>query len=156
NLLADSGATIPGSSGPGPFGGGTGGGDALAYFNNFYYALNGPSPTDIQYRYKGDASSAENLGFSYNGVNYTSPTAIEAFRKSTTVDSGKGSKRQIDHMGNYSFDYGNAHFLFLDANPHLFDNLLPGGPPATLPDFPFPAYPSVLKNWIINDLDASH
>src|SRR5262249_43402987 len=29
NLLADSGTTIPGQSGPGPFGGGVGGGDAL-------------------------------------------------------------------------------------------------------------------------------
>jgi hypothetical protein len=156
NLLADSGTTIPGSSGPGPFGGGTGGGDALAYFNNFYYPLNGPFGTDIQYHFVGDASSPSNFFFSYAGTNYTSPTAIEALRASTSVESGKGSKRQIDHMGNYSFDYGNAHFMFLDANPHLFDNLLPGGPPATSPDFPFPSYPTVLKNWIINDLDASH
>src|SRR5215467_12932380 len=156
NLLADSGPTIPGSSGPGPFGGGTGGGDALAYFNNFYYPLNGPSGTDIQYRFVKDASSPSNLMFSYAGTTYTSPTAIEALRASTSVDSGNGPKRQIDHMGNYSFDYGNAHFMFLDANPHLFDNLLPNGPPATSPDFPFPSYPTVLKNWIINDLDASH
>src|SRR5215472_520003 len=41
NLLADSGPTVPGSSGPGPFGGGVGGGDALAYFNNYYNPLNG-------------------------------------------------------------------------------------------------------------------
>jgi hypothetical protein len=156
NLLADSGATVPGSSGPGPFGGGTGGGDALAYFNNFYFPLNGPSGVDIQYHFAGDANSPTNFLFSYAGTNYTSPTAIEALRASTQVDSGKGTKRQIDHMGNYSFDYGNAHFLFLDANPHLFDNLLPGGPPGNSPDFPFPGYPTVLKNWIINDLDASH
>jgi hypothetical protein len=58
-------------------------------------------------------------------------------------------------MSNYSFDYGNAHFVFLDANPHLFDNLLPGGPPATAPAFPFPAYPTILRDWLINDLDAS-
>jgi hypothetical protein len=156
NLLADSGATIPGSSGPGPFGGGTGGGDALAYFNNFYYSLNGPLGTDIQNHFVGDASSPTNLLFSLAGTNYTSPTAIEALRASTSVDSGKRSKRQIDHMSNYSFDYGNAHFMFLDANPHVFDNMLPNGPPGTSPDFPFPSYPTVLKNWIINDLDASH
>jgi hypothetical protein len=156
NLLADSGTTIPGSSGPGPFGGGVGGGDALAYFNNFYYRLNGPFGTDIQYHFVGDASSPTNFFFSFAGATFTSPTAIEALRASTSVDSGKGTNRQIDHMGNYSFDYGNAHFMFLDANPHLFDNLLPGGPPATSPDFPFPSYPTVLKNWIINDLDASH
>jgi uncharacterized repeat protein (TIGR01451 family) len=156
NLLADSGTTIPGSSGPGPFGGGVGGGDALAYFNNFYYPLNGPAGVDIQSQFHVDASSPTNFFFSFNGTNYTSPAAIEGLRASTQVDSGKGPKRQIDHMGNYSFDYGNAHFLFLDANPHLFDNLLPNGPPGTLPDFPFPDYPTVLKNWIINDLDASH
>jgi uncharacterized repeat protein (TIGR01451 family) len=156
NLLADSGTTIPGGSGPGPFGGGTGGGDALAYFNNFYYTLNGPSGTDIQYHFVGDASSPTNLQFSYAGTTYTSPAAIESLRASTSVDSGKGAKRQIDHMGNYSFDYGNAHFMFLDANPHVFNNLLPGGPPANAQDFPFPSYPSVLKTWIINDLDASH
>jgi hypothetical protein len=156
NLLADSGATVPGSSGPGPFGGGVGGGDALAYFNNFYYPLNGPEGVDIQYRFNGDLNAASNFLFSYAGVNYTSPGAIEAFRASTEVDSGKALKRQIDHMGNYSFDYGNAHVVFLDANPHLFDNLLPGGPPANAPAFPFPDYPTVLKEWLINDLDASH
>jgi hypothetical protein len=158
NLLADSGTTTPGSSGPGPFGGGTGGGDALAYFNNFYYTLNGPSGTDIQYHFVYDAFSADNLKFSYPtpATTYTSPTAIEMLRASTLVDSGKGPKRQIDHMSNYSFDYGNAHFMFLDANPHLFDNLLPGGPPSNAQAFPFPAYPTVLQNWIINDLDASH
>jgi hypothetical protein len=46
--------------------------------------------------------------------------------------------------------------VFLDANPHVFDNLLPGGPPNTAPAFPFPPYPSVLRDWLINDLDASH
>jgi hypothetical protein len=155
NLLADSGATVPGSSGPGPFGGGLGGGDALAYFNNYYFPLNGPENVDIQNHFVGDASTATNLFFSYNGANFTSPSAIEALRASTQVDSGKGARRQIDHMSNYSFDYGNAHFVFLDANPHLFDNLLPGGPPTTAVSFPFPAYPTVLKNWLINDLDAS-
>src|SRR5215471_7219153 len=88
NLLADSGPTIPGSSGPGPFGGGTGGGDALAYFNNFYYTLNGPTGVDIQYQFERDASSPSNLFFSYNGANFTSPSAIEAYRASTQVDSG--------------------------------------------------------------------
>jgi len=155
NLLADSGATVPGSSGPGPFGGGTGGGDALAYFNNYYFPLNGPAGVDIQNRFHGDLSAATNFLFSYNGINYTSPSAIESLRASTAVDAGGGVKRQIDHMSNYSFDYGNAHFVFLDANPHVFDNLLPGGPPSTAPAFPFPPYPSVLRDWLVNDLDAS-
>jgi calcineurin-like phosphoesterase family protein len=155
NLLADSGATVPGSFGPGPFGGGVGGGDALDYFNNYYYPLNGPGSVDIQNRFNADVSGPTNFLFTYNGVNYSSPAAIEALRASTEVDSGKGPKRQIDHMSNYSFDYGNAHFVFLDANPHLFNNLLPGGPPATAPAFPFPPYPTVLKEWLINDLDAS-
>src|SRR6202022_410229 len=58
-------------------------------------------------------------------------------------------------MSNYSFDYGNAHFVFLDANPHLFNNLLPGGPPANAPAFPFTPYPAPLRNWLINDLDST-
>ena len=155
NLLADSGPTVPGSSGPGPFGGGVGGGDALAYFNNYYFPLNGPEGVDIQNHLTGDVSAPTNLFFQYNGTNYTSPSAIEALRASTAVDAGGGLKRQIDHMSNYSFDYGNAHFVFLDANPHVFDNLLPNGPPTTAPAFPFPPYPSVLRDWLINDLDAS-
>src|SRR5215831_2421090 len=155
NLLADSGATVPGSSGPGPFGGGVGGGDALAYFNNYYFPLNGPAGVDIQYHLTGDVSAPTNFFFQFNGTNYTSPSAIEALRASTAVDAGDGLKRQIDHMSNYSFDYGNAHFVFLDANPHVFDNLLPNGPPNTAPAFPFPPYPSVLRDWLINDLDSS-
>jgi hypothetical protein len=156
NLLADSGSTVPGNSGPGPFGGGTGGGDALGYFNNFYFPLNGPENADIQYHFQGDTSAATNFLFQFNGMNFMSPNAAEAFRASTLVDAGQGPKRQIDHMSNYSFDYGNAHFVFLDANPHVFDNLLPGGPPANPVGFPFPHYPSVLRDWLINDLDASH
>src|SRR5262249_35416141 len=104
----------------------------------------------------GDASAPTNFQFSFNGVNYTSPAAIEALRASTAVNAGHGVKRQIDHMSNYSFDYGNAHFVFLDANPHLFDNLLPTGPTGTPPAFPFPPYPGVLRDWLINDLDGSH
>jgi len=156
NLLADSGSTTPGLSGPGPFGGGVGGGDALAFFNNYYFPLNGPQGVDIEYRFKGGPLGPSNFFFSYNGVDYNSPIAIEGLRASTEVDTGGGPKRQIDHMSNYSFDYGNAHFVFLDANPHLFDNLLPGGPPTTATAFPFPTYPSVLRDWLINDLDSSH
>jgi uncharacterized repeat protein (TIGR01451 family) len=158
NLLADSGPTTPGGSGPGPFGGGVGGGDAMAHFNNFYFPLNGPENVDIEYKFNGVPQGPMNFFFSYNGVTYTPPSAmaIEALRASTAVDTGGGTKRQIDHMSNYSFDYGNAHFVFLDANPHLFNNLLPGGPSSAQQAFPFPTYPSVLRDWLINDLDSSH
>ena len=155
NLLADDPPTVPGSSGPGVFGGGVSGGDALAHFNNFYFPLNGPIGADIQSIFNGDAVSATGMYFKYQGTTYNSPSAIEAYRASTTVDSGLGTKRQIDHMSNYSFDHGNAHFIFLDANPHVFNALLPGGPPTTPPAFPFPNYPTLLRQWLINDLDAS-
>jgi len=160
NLLADGGATTPGLSGPGPFGGGLSGGDALAYFNNYYFPLNGPSGVDIQQNFVGDNSTASNFFFQYPGFNggnpYNSPVSVEALRASSTVNTGAGAKRQIDHMSNYSFDYGNVHFVFLDANPHLFDDILPGD--ATFqspPTFPFPSYPSPLLDWLINDLDSS-
>jgi uncharacterized repeat protein (TIGR01451 family) len=58
-------------------------------------------------------------------------------------------------MGNYSFDYGNAHFLYLDANPHLFNGILPSGTVDTTAPPLFPAYPTALANWVIGDLDAS-
>jgi hypothetical protein len=156
NLLAANPPTIPGTSGPGPFGGNISGGDALAYFNNYYFPLNGPAGVDIQYHFTGDTSTATNFLFSYLEKSYNSPLAIEAVRASTTVNTGQGSKRQIDHQSNYSFDYGNAHIVFLDANPHLFDNQLPS--PATYqapPSFPFTGYPSVLRDWLMHDLDSS-
>ena len=140
----------------GRFSGNTDGGDALEYFNNYYYPLNGPLNVDPYQIYNGDAASPTGFFFQYKGINYSSPSAAEALRASTTVDSGRGIKRQLDHMSNYSFDYGNAHFLFLDANPHLFNAVLDGRPNYAGPDAGFPNYPGVLKNWIINDLDASN
>lgn len=137
------------------FSGNTGGGDALAYFNNYYFPLNGPTGFDVENTWTGDSAVANGLYFSYLGKTYTSPAALEAFRASTAVDSGQGTKRQVDTMTNYSFDYGTAHFLFLDANPHLFGGLLPGGSASTAPPPPFPAYPTALRNWVINDLDSS-
>jgi hypothetical protein len=157
NLLADNPPTAPGNFGPGVFGGGVSGGDALAHFNNFYFPLNGPAGVDIQSIFNHDAVSATGLFFTYQNVSYNSPAAIEAYRASTAVDSGKGVKRQIDHESNYSFDYGSAHVVFLDANPHLFNSLLPGGNTYDAPTtFPFPEYPTILKNWLINDLDSSN
>jgi hypothetical protein len=165
NLLADNGPTTPGGSGPGPYGGGLSGGDALAYFNNFYFSLNGPTGVDIEYQFNGDAFTPSNLFFQNKAFNggaaVTSGSAfdkaVEALRASTAVNTGGGSKRQIDHMSNYSFDYGNAHYVFLDANPHLFDDVLPGDATyASAPTFPFPHYPSVLGNWLIHDLDTSN
>ncbi len=148
-------ANLLGSAHAGKYSGGTGGGDALQYFNNFYFPLNGPKGVDPQYIFNGDVSSPTGFYFAYNGVNYSSPAAIEAFRASTTVDTGKGSMRQIDTMGNYSFDQGNTHFVFLDGNPHLFDGLLSYVATYKSPATSFPDYPSILRKWLINDLDSS-
>jgi len=93
--------------------------------------------------------------FNYQGQSYSSPNAIQAFRNSTLVDSGDGPKRQIDHQSNYSFDYGNIHFLYLDANPHLFNDNLPSTNAFNAPPPVFTPYPSALGNWVINDLDSS-
>jgi hypothetical protein len=116
---------------------------------------------DIQQNFVGDNSTASNFFFQYPGFNggnpYSSPVSIEALRASSTVNTGAGAKRQIDHMSNYLFDYGNVHFVFLDADPHLFDDILPGD--ATFqspPTFPFPSYPFALRDWLINDLDSSN
>ncbi len=133
------------------FSGNQGGGNALAYYNNYYFPLNGPSGVDPQFTWNADAVTANGFLFSYKGTSYTSPAAIEAFRASTIV----GTQRQIDHMSNYSFDSGNTHFVFLDANPHLFNGLLDGAALyASAPDA-FPSYPSILRKWLIDDLDST-
>jgi len=147
NLLADNSAPT--------FSGNLGGGDALGYFNDFYYPQNGPLGFDIQNAWNGDTATPSGMIFTYQGKTYTSPAAIQGFRDSTKVDTGKGAKEQIDHQSNYSFDYGNAHFLFLDANPHLFNDNLPSSNAFNAAPPVFTAYPSGLREWIINDLDSS-
>jgi len=139
----------------GRFSGNTDGGDALAYFNNYYFPLNGPASVDPQFTYNGDTSTPNAMLFSFKGTSYSSPAAIAAYKASTLTDSGKGAKQQIDHESNYSFDYGSAHFVFLDANPHLFDAVLDGPAITAAPQLTFPPYPSVLRDWLIHDLDSS-
>jgi hypothetical protein len=146
NLLADNASPR--------FSGNLTGGSALAFFNNYYYPQNGPTGFDIQSTRNGETATSNGMRFAYQGKTYQSPVAIEAFRASTNVDTGKGPSRQIDHASNYSFDYGNAHFLFLDANPHLFNGILLSGN-ATSPPPSFPPYPSELAKWVMNDLDSS-
>ena len=131
------------------------GGDALSYFNDFYFPQNGPKGFDIQYDWNGDTAAATGMTFSYLEKTYSSPAAIQAFRQSTAVDTGKGKSLQIDHQSNYSFDYGNAHFLFLDADPHLFNDNLPSGNAYNAAPPTFSAYPTALGAWVANDLDAS-
>src|SRR5258707_8963943 len=148
-------ANMLGSDVAGRFTGNTDGGDALAYFNNYYFPLNGPTAVDPQFTYNGDAVTPNGMFFSFKGNNYSSPAAIAAYKASTLTDSGKGPKQQIDHESNYSFDYGSAHFVFLDANPHLFDGVLDGPAVDAAPQQTFPPYPSVLRDWLIHDLDSS-
>jgi uncharacterized repeat protein (TIGR01451 family) len=148
NLLADNSAPL--------FSGNNGGGDALAFFNNLYYPLNGPVGYDIQNTWNFNTAVQNGMLFTYKSNTYSSPAAINAFRASTTVNTGGGTKQQIDHMSNYSFDYANTHFLFLDANPHLFNGNLPGGSVSTVPPPPpFTAYPPGLLQWVVNDLDST-
>ena len=148
-------ANLLGSDVAGRFTGNVDGGDALAYFNNYYFPLNGPTGVEPQFTYNGDAMTPNGMFFSFKGNSYSSPTAIAAYKASTLVDSGKGAKQQIDHESNYSFDYGSAHFVFLDANPHLFNGVLDGPAVDAAPQLTFPAYPSVLRDWLIHDLDSS-
>jgi hypothetical protein len=148
-------ANMLGSDVAGRFTGNVDGGDALAYFNNYYFPLNGPTGVDPQFTWNGDAVNANGMFFSFKGNNYSSPAAIAAYKASTLTDSGKGAKQQIDHESNYSFDYGNAHFVFLDANPHLFNGVLDGPAVDAAPQQTFPPYPSVLRDWLIHDLDSS-
>lgn len=144
-----------GGDGAGRFSGNTDGGDALAYFNNYYFPLNGPTGVDPQFTHNGDSVTANGMLFSFKGQAYNSPAAIAAYKASTLTDSGMGAKQQIDHESNFSFDYGSAHYVFLDANPHLFDGVLDGSANFAAPQQTFPAYPSILRNWLIHDLDSS-
>jgi hypothetical protein len=84
---------------------------------------------------------------SYAGHSYSSASALQAYRDSTGVNAGQGTKNQIDHMSNFSFDWGNAHFLFLDANPHLFNAQVDYSNTFALPPAAFPDYPSMLRRW---------
>jgi uncharacterized repeat protein (TIGR01451 family) len=148
NILADNSAPL--------FSGNLSGGDALSFFNDFYFPQNGPVGFDIQNEWNGDTSTPSGLTLTYEGNTYTSPAAIAALRASTAVNTGNGTKTQIDHQSNYSFDYGNAHILYLDANPHLFDDNLPSSNAFNAPPPVFTAYPTALREWVINDLDSSH
>ncbi len=148
-------ANMLGGDGAGRFSGNTDGGDALAYFNNYYFPLNGPAGVDTQFTWNADSVTPNGMIFSFKGTSYTSPAAIAAFRASTAVDAGKGTTQQIDHMHNFSFDSGSAHFVFLDANPHLFNGQLDNTALYTKAPQGFSAYPSVLRDWLINDLDSS-
>ncbi len=149
-------ANLLGDESAGRFSGNIDGGDALQYFNNYYFPLNGPLGVDPQYILNGDQSTANGFYLQYKGTNYNSPAAIAAFRASTTANTGQGLKRQIDYMSNYSFDYGNAHFVFLDANPHLFNAIVSSTPVYKAPPSNFPKYPSILRDWLVSDLDASN
>jgi len=144
-----------GGDGAGRFSGNTDGGDAMAYFNNYYFPLNGPTGVDAQFTWNADTVTPNGMLFSFKGKSYTSPAAIAAYRASTAVDAGKGPQQQIDHMHNYSFDSGSAHFVFLDANPHLFNGQLDNTALYAEAPQAFSAYPSVLRDWLINDLDSS-
>ena len=147
NLLADNSAPL--------FSGNLSGGDALSYFNDFYFPQNGPAGFDVQNDLNVTASVPTGFTLSYQGQSYSSPAAIAAFRASTKVDTGHGPSTQIDHQSNFSFDYGNAHFLYLDANPHLFNDNLPSTNAFNAPPPEFVAYPTALGQWVINDLDSS-
>jgi hypothetical protein len=144
-----------GGDGGGRFTGNTDGGDALAYFNNYYFPLNGPAGFDPQFTWNVDSVMPNGMLFSFAGKSYTSPAVIAAYKASTLTNSGKTPKQQIDHESNYSFDDGSAHFVFLDANPHLFDAVLDGAAVFGAPQLTFPPYPSGLRDWLIHDLDAS-
>src|SRR5258706_12295972 len=62
---------------------------------------------------------------------------------------------QYDLMHNFSFDSGSSPFVFLDANPHLFNGQLDNTALYAKAPQAFSAYPSVLRDWLINDLDSS-
>lgn len=147
NLLADNAAPR--------FSGNLSGGDALSFFNDFYFPQNGPQGFDIQFAWNGDTPSATGFTLTYQGQSLNSPAAIATFRASTKVDTGNGPSTQIDHQSNYSFDYGTAHFLYLDADPHLFNDNLPSTNAFNAPPPVFTAYPTALAQWVVNDLDSS-
>jgi uncharacterized repeat protein (TIGR01451 family) len=145
-----------GTAGAGKYTGNTEGGDALSYYNDYYFPLNGPAGVDPMYIFAGDFFTPSGFLWQWANKNYTSAAATAAYRNSTLVDAGQGPKTQIDHMSNYSFDYGNAHFLFLDSNPHLFNAQVDYSTPYSAPPVGFTPYPSPLRDWIVNDLDSSN
>lgn len=150
-------ADLLGGGTTGRFSGQTDGGDALAYFNNYYFPLNGPLGVDPQYTCVVDACTPNAWYFGFDAAKnpVSNAAGVSAFRATTLVDTGKGPKEQAARMSNYSFDAGNVHFVFLDANPHLFSGNLPSTSPASAPQQGFTAYPTALANWLVNDLDQT-
>lgn len=54
----------------------------MAYFNNYYFPLNGPAGVDIQNRFVGDNSTPSNFFFQYSGFNGGNPVnSSSAVRK---------------------------------------------------------------------------
>ncbi|MDP4149642.1 MAG: metallophosphoesterase [Bacteroidota bacterium] len=88
--------------------------DALAYFMFWDQPVNGPASKE-------------------GGPAYPSLIISDSARKSFVSATGS----RFPTMTNFSFDYGNAHFLMLDANPYV--------------DWTSPA----LKDWLKKDLAAA-
>jgi hypothetical protein len=101
----------------------------------------------------GDYKNGINLdkypdGFAYFNVWSQPLNGPLADRQGASVPKVSGSQESLLHflaaasekyprMANYSFDYGSAHFLVLDANPYMdWTN-------------------ATLRNWVISDLDSA-
>ena len=102
NLLADNAAPA--------FSGNLSGGDALSYFNDFYFPQNGPR--DSTSRTRGTVTPpcppVSHSATRERPTPHPRPSTLSGIQPRLTP--GKGAKLQIDHQSNYSFDYGNAHF----------------------------------------------
>jgi hypothetical protein len=85
--------------------------DALAYYTAMHLPLNGPE------------------SITYQTPTIGPPSALEAFRSS----AGK----RFPRMANYSFDYGDVHFLCVDSNRYIDPN------------------DANLQHWIISDLTST-
>ncbi|HYK58805.1 MAG TPA: metallophosphoesterase [Bryobacteraceae bacterium] len=147
NMLATGGA--------GKYTGSTEGGDALSYYNDFYFPAQRTDRFRSGQRFRRRRVLAHRLLVPVQRQILQLRRRDSRFRSSTVVDTGKGVTPQIDHMSNYFFDHGNAHFLFLNSNPRLFNAQADYSTPYSAPPVGFTPYPSALREWIANDLDSS-
>jgi len=132
------------------FSGNLSGGNRARIFKRGHFPQNGRPVLHIQSSGTGYAHG-HRLQLSATRERLTAHSAaVPHFPRRTQVRPAR-REPAIESPEHYSFEYGGAHFLFLDAQSPSLHNNLPGGMHSVRhPDFV--PYPTALGQWVITDL----